>query len=103
MFFEQSHYKFTLNQTGDTSRVLGRGFWEPIAVKSHHVSFLALWKLPAEVHSKSTLVSALNRDTQRPTQQPPCNTYSNDTDSPVCVLWDDLTQSKGAFTLATFV
>ena len=68
--------KFTLNQTGDTSRVLDRGFWEPIAVKSHHVSFLTLWKLPTEVHSKGTLVSALNRDTRRPTHQPPCNTYS---------------------------
>ena len=65
MFFDQSHFKFTLNQTGDTSRVLDRGFWEPIAVKSHHVSFLTLWKLPTEVHSKGTLVSALNRDTQR--------------------------------------
>ena len=65
MFFDQSHFKFTLNQTGDTSRVLDRGFWEPIAVKSHHVSFLTLWKLPTEVHSKGTLVSALNRDTRR--------------------------------------
>ena len=65
MFFDQSHFKFTLNQTGDTSRVLDRGFWEPIAVKSHHVSFLTLWKLPNEVHSKGTLVSALNRDTRR--------------------------------------
>ena len=65
MFFDQSHFKFTLNQTGDTSRVLDRGFWEPIAVKSHHVSFLTLWKLPTEVHSKGTPVSALNRDTRR--------------------------------------
>ena len=65
MFFDQSHFKFTLNQTGDTSHVLDRGFWEPIAVKSHHVSFLTLWKLPTEVHSKGTLVSALNRDTRR--------------------------------------
>ena len=26
MFFDQSHFKFTLNQTGDTSRVLDRVF-----------------------------------------------------------------------------
>ena len=91
MFFDQSHFKFTLNQTGDTSRVLDRVFWEPITVKSHHVSFVTLWKLPTEVHSKGTLSQRSNRDTRIPTHQPPCNTYSNDTDSPVCVLWDGLT------------
>ena len=86
MFFDQSHFMFTLNQTG----VLDRCFWEPIAVKSHHVSFLTLWKLPTEVHSKGTLVSALNRDTRRPTHQPHA--------TPIvmilivrCVLWYGLT------------
>ena len=51
MFFDQSHFKFTPNQTGDTSRVLGRGFWEPIAVKFTPHEFPPLWKLPTEVHS----------------------------------------------------
>ena len=61
MFFDQSHFKFTLDQTDDTSRILDRVFWEPIAVKSHHVSFLTLWKLPTEVHIKGTLVLALQQ------------------------------------------
>ena len=67
MFFDQSHFKFTLNQTGDTSRVLDRGFWEPIAVKSHHVSFVTLWKLPTEVHSKGTLSAPTETHADPPT------------------------------------
>ena len=91
MFFDQSHFKFTLNQTGDTSRVLDRGFWEPIAVKSHHVSFLTLWKLPTKYIAKALLSQHSTETHEDPPTNPHATPIVNDTDSPVCVLWDGLT------------
>ena len=72
MFFDQSHFKFTLNQTGDTSRVLDRVFWEPIAVKSHHVSFLTLWNYQLKYIARALCLS----DPTETHEDPPTNPHA---------------------------